>query len=123
MVLKICSGFGRDVGVDAAISVGSYPCLETRTPQFIETQVLAGCFPREQSRCLIARNPFMLAYFPSLAQAKRRGMKREYYRWYSHRLGMERGVVVYGHCGTLFLGFPTHAGAECDLERQGSVSA
>ena len=27
-------------------------------------------------------------------------MKREYHRWYSHRLGLDLGVVVYGHWGS-----------------------
>ena len=38
-------------------------------------------------------------------------MKREYHRWYSHRLGLELGVVVYGHWGPPLLGFPTSAGS------------
>jgi len=43
-------------------------------------------------------------------------MKREYHRWYSHRLGMELGVVVFGHWGPPLLGFPTSAGDEWELE-------
>ena len=32
-------------------------------------------------------------------------MKREYHRWHSPRLGIELGVVVYGHYGPPLLGF------------------
>ena len=45
-------------------------------------------------------------------------MKREYHRWYSSRLGIELGVVVYGHWGPPLLGFPTSAGDEWELEGQ-----
>ena len=50
-------------------------------------------------------------------------MKREYHRWYSHRLGMELGVVVFGHWGAPLLGFPTSAGDEWELEGQSMVGA
>ena len=50
-------------------------------------------------------------------------MKREYQRWYSQRLGLELGVVVYGHWGPPLLGFPTSAGDEWELEGQGMVGA
>ncbi len=50
-------------------------------------------------------------------------MKREYHRWYSDRLGMELGVVVYGHWGPPLLGFPTSAGDEWELEGQSMVGA
>ena len=50
-------------------------------------------------------------------------MKREYHRWYSHRLGLEMGVVVYGHWGPPLLGFPTSAGDEWELEGQGLIGA
>jgi len=43
-------------------------------------------------------------------------MKREYHRWHSPRLGIELGVVVYGHWGPPLLGFPTSAGDEWELE-------
>src|SRR5256714_3297473 len=55
--------------------------------------------------------------------SKRQSMKREYQRWYSHRLGMELGVVVYGHWGPPLLGFPTSAGDEGELEGQSMVGA
>ncbi len=50
-------------------------------------------------------------------------MKREYHRWYSDRLGMELGVVVFGHWGAPLLGFPTSAGDEWELEGQSLVGA
>jgi esterase/lipase superfamily enzyme len=50
-------------------------------------------------------------------------MKREYHRWYSQRLGMELGVVVYGHWGPPLLGFPTSAGDEWELEGQGLIGS
>ena len=50
-------------------------------------------------------------------------MKREYHRWYSHRLGLEMGVVVYGHWGPPLLGFPTSAGDEWELEGQGLIGS
>ncbi|HEV3219785.1 MAG TPA: hypothetical protein VGP66_01160, partial [Candidatus Acidoferrum sp.] len=48
-------------------------------------------------------------------------MKREYHRWYSHRLGLDMGVVVYGHWGPPLIGFPTSAGDEWELEGQGLI--
>jgi len=50
-------------------------------------------------------------------------MQRDYHRWYSHRLGIELGVVVYGHWGSPILGFPTSAGDEFELEGQGMIGA
>jgi esterase/lipase superfamily enzyme len=45
----------------------------------------------------------------------------EYHRWYSHRLGMDLGVSVYGHYGPPLLGFPTSGGDEGELERMGLI--
>ena len=50
-------------------------------------------------------------------------MRTEYHRWYSHRLGLDMGIVVYGHWGPPLMGFPTSAGDEWELERQGMISA
>jgi esterase/lipase superfamily enzyme len=50
-------------------------------------------------------------------------MKREYHRWFSHRLGLDMGVVVYGHWGPPLLGFPTSAGDEWELENQGLIGS
>jgi len=41
-------------------------------------------------------------------------MNREYHHWHSPRLGLEIGVVVYGHWGPPLVGFPTSAGARED---------
>jgi len=48
-------------------------------------------------------------------------MKREYHRWHSPRLGLDLGVVVYGHWGQPLMGFPTSAGDEWELENQGFI--
>ena len=50
-------------------------------------------------------------------------MQREYHRWYSHRLGLDMGVVVYGHWGPPLIGFPTSAGDEWELENQGLIGS
>jgi esterase/lipase superfamily enzyme len=50
-------------------------------------------------------------------------MKREYHRWHSPRLGIDLGVVVYGHWGPPLMGFPTSAGDEWELENQGMIGA
>jgi esterase/lipase superfamily enzyme len=50
-------------------------------------------------------------------------MQREYHRWYSHRLGLELGVIVHGHWGAPILGFPTSAGDENELEGQSMIGA
>ncbi|HEY2462268.1 MAG TPA: alpha/beta hydrolase-fold protein [Candidatus Acidoferrum sp.] len=50
-------------------------------------------------------------------------MKCEYRRWYSSRLEMDLGVVVYGHWGSPLVGFPTSAGDEWELEGQGMIGA
>ena len=48
-------------------------------------------------------------------------MHHEYHRWYSHRLGMDLGINVYGHYGSPILGFPTSGGDEGELERMGMI--
>ena len=50
-------------------------------------------------------------------------MQTESHRWYSHRLGREMGVVVYGHYGLPVLAFPTSGGAEWELENMGLIPA
>src|SRR5882762_8075365 len=50
-------------------------------------------------------------------------MKREVHRWYSHRLGLELSVIVYGHYGSPLIGFPTSAGDEWELEGQSMIGA
>src|SRR5260370_11372510 len=60
---------------------------------------------------------------PPLDSKRFRQMKREVHRWYSHRLGLEMGVVVYGHWGSPLVGFPTSAGDEFELEGQSMIGA
>jgi esterase/lipase superfamily enzyme len=50
-------------------------------------------------------------------------MHREAHYWYSHRLGREMGVVVYGHFGSPMIAFPTTGGDEWEYERQGVIGA
>ncbi|HEY2434759.1 MAG TPA: alpha/beta hydrolase-fold protein [Vicinamibacterales bacterium] len=49
-------------------------------------------------------------------------MQRDYHSWYSHRLGREMGVAVYGHWGTPLLAFPTTGGDEWEYERQDVIA-
>src|SRR5262245_62137936 len=60
-----------------------------------------------------------LAYFGPAEE--RFSMKHEYHRWHSPRLGLDLGVVVYGHWGPPLMGFPTSAGDEWELENQGFI--
>src|ERR1700737_1707143 len=57
------------------------------------------------------------------ASTRLTSMKREVHRWHSPRLGIELGVVIYGHWGPPLLGFPTSAGDEWELEGQGMIGA
>jgi esterase/lipase superfamily enzyme len=50
-------------------------------------------------------------------------MRRESHSWYSHRLGRNMGVVVYGHWGPPMIAFPTSGGDEWEYERQGLITA
>ena len=50
-------------------------------------------------------------------------MPREYHRWFSHRLGREMGVAVYGHWGPPMIAFPTSGGDEWEFERQSMTGA
>ena len=36
-------------------------------------------------------------------------MNREYHRWYSHRLGRDMELLIFGHAGAKVLVFPTRA--------------
>lgn len=49
-------------------------------------------------------------------------MNTDYHRWYSHRLGREMGVVVYGHWGPPMIVFPTSGGDEWEYDRQGMIA-
>ena len=50
-------------------------------------------------------------------------MHKEYHRWYTQRLGLELGLVVYGHWGPPLIAFPTSAGDEWELEHQGLIGS
>jgi len=50
-------------------------------------------------------------------------MQREHHRWYTHRLGREMGINVYGHYGAPLVVFPTSGGDEHEYEGQGMVGA
>lgn len=50
-------------------------------------------------------------------------MQKDHVRWYSHRLGRDMGVAVYGHYGLPVLAFPTSGGEEWELEQMGLIPA
>jgi esterase/lipase superfamily enzyme len=50
-------------------------------------------------------------------------MRRDRYSWFSHRLGRDMGLIVYGHWGPPMIAFPTSGGDEGEYERQGLVGA
>lgn len=43
-------------------------------------------------------------------------MNREHHHWYSHRLGREMGIAVYGHYGHPIVVFPTSEGDEWEYD-------
>ncbi len=50
-------------------------------------------------------------------------MKRQYHKWFSHRLGREMELLVFGHAGAKVLVFPTREGRFYDYENWGLVNA
>ena len=50
-------------------------------------------------------------------------MERQRHDWFSHRLGRDMGVVVYGHYGVPLLAFPTTGGDEWEYEQQDVIGA
>lgn len=50
-------------------------------------------------------------------------MKHEYHHWYTHRLGREMGINIYGHYGYPILVFPTSAGDESEYAGQSMIAA
>ena len=50
-------------------------------------------------------------------------MKRDYHKWFSHRLGREMELLVFGHAGAKVLVFPTREGRFFDYENWGLVDA
>jgi esterase/lipase superfamily enzyme len=50
-------------------------------------------------------------------------MRVDHRYWYSHRLGHDMGVAVFGHWGPPLLAFPTSHGDEWELQRHGMIDA
>lgn len=50
-------------------------------------------------------------------------MKRQYHKWFSHRLGRDMEMLVFGHAGAKVLVFPTREGRFYDYENWGLVNA
>jgi esterase/lipase superfamily enzyme len=50
-------------------------------------------------------------------------VKRQYHKWFSHRLGREMEILVFGHAGAKVLVFPTREGRFYDYENWGLVNA
>jgi esterase/lipase superfamily enzyme len=50
-------------------------------------------------------------------------MNREYYKWYSERLGRPMELLVFGHAGEPALVFPTSGGRFFEFEDRGMVAA
>ena len=50
-------------------------------------------------------------------------MNREYHKWYSHRLGREMELLLFGHDGPAVLVFPTSMGKFYEYEDRGMVDA
>ena len=50
-------------------------------------------------------------------------MNQEYHSWFTHRLGREMAIRVYGHYGSPLLVFPTSGGDEREYAGQGMVEA
>jgi esterase/lipase superfamily enzyme len=50
-------------------------------------------------------------------------MHRQYHKWYSHRLGRDMELLVFGHAGAKVLVFPTREGRFYDYENWGLVDA
>src|SRR5260370_10114572 len=149
--LKIRSGVGRPAVVAVAIkflrgrlSPSILHCTAVRRRLLLCAAIMVVgaqpgmAVPREASHQrnllikLFAPIADLLAYFftpqpvapaEPCATARLTTMKREVHRWHSPRLGIELGVVVYGHWGPPLLGFPTSAGDEWELESQGMIGA
>lgn len=50
-------------------------------------------------------------------------MKREYLRWYSHRLHRDMELLIFGHAGAKVLMFPTRDGRFFEYEELGIVAS
>jgi esterase/lipase superfamily enzyme len=50
-------------------------------------------------------------------------MNREYHKWYSHRLGRDMELLVFGHAGVPVMVFPTSGGRFYEFEDRGMAAA
>ena len=50
-------------------------------------------------------------------------MRREYHKWYSHRLGRDMEMLVFGHGGLPAIVFPTSCGRFYEFEEFGMIDA
>ena len=50
-------------------------------------------------------------------------MNREYHRWYSHHLGHDMELLLFGHAGTPLIVFPSSMGSFHEYEDRGMVGA
>ena len=50
-------------------------------------------------------------------------VKRQHHKWFSHRLGREMELLVFGHAGAKVLVFPTREGRFYEYENWGLVDA
>jgi len=50
-------------------------------------------------------------------------MNREFHRWYSHSLGREMELLIFGHAGARLLVFPTSLGRFFEWEDRGMIAA
>jgi hypothetical protein len=120
MALKMRSGVGLEADVDVAISLA--PLRDLNLP--VSTDAGGRETLRGESKRFASLPGTRSCWHTFSPRGKQEAqMKREYQRWYSQRLGLELGVVIYGHWGAPLLGFPTSAGDEWELEGQGMVDA
>ena len=48
-------------------------------------------------------------------------MRREHHRWFTHRLGRDMDILVYGHYGPPIMVFPTSGGDQREYEGQSMI--
>src|ERR1700686_3241997 len=100
-VTRYLSGEERQLQMWSQLSLPA-PLLESAT---CFTRIADSKFSKKLFRVSMARKTRIIRHAsrrirpPRQRREPRRTMQREYHRWYSHRLGMEMGVVVYGHWG------------------------
>jgi esterase/lipase superfamily enzyme len=59
----------------------------------------------------------------SNARNRERTMHREYHKWYSHRLGRDMELLVFGHAGLPVIVFPTSGGRFYEFEDRQMIGA